>query len=126
MPKRIGIFLDDEREPEEVTWIDYNEDIDWVVVRTDEEFKEVICEYFLREYFEGIKHELVVSFDHDLQLISEGVETTGYDLLKWMLDFAGEWEIILPKCFFHTKNIIGKKNMESYWNNYLKHIGGLK
>ena len=29
-----GIFLDDERNPEDVTWIKYPENVEWFIVRT--------------------------------------------------------------------------------------------
>ena len=52
-----GLFLDDERNPEDVTWIDYPESIDWKVVRSYSEF----FYEFHRSDFQ------VISFDHDIQ-----------------------------------------------------------
>jgi len=57
----IGIFLDDERKPEDVTWVKYEEDIEWVIVRSYSEF---VSE--LRKLFFNTENELVISFDHDL------------------------------------------------------------
>ena len=50
-----GIFLDDERKPTDVTWINYPDNVDWVVVRTKTEF----CDM-------GFKGCDIISFDHDL------------------------------------------------------------
>lgn len=132
-----GLFLDDERNPEDVTWIKYPEGIEWIVVRNSEE---------LSDYMHDMSFD-IYSFDHDLQdfwEIPEGTviglseygdvladkttngEHTGYTLLQEMIS---NWEI-LPnfdlkhldkiKFVFHTQNPIGKKNMESYYQNYLK------
>ena len=76
MCKLKGLFLDDERSPEDVTWINYPKDIEWVVVRSYDEF----FHEFYRETFQ------VFSFDHDIQDSNhrEG-ELTGYVVLKKML-----------------------------------------
>ena len=55
--KMKGLFLDDERNPEDVTWIDYPENIEWTVVRSGDEF-----------LYEFHRHNFqVFSFDHDIQ-----------------------------------------------------------
>ena len=42
----------------------------------------------------------------------------GIQYIEWLIDNdLGN----LPKCLFHSKNPIGRKNMEMYYNNYLKH-----
>ena len=108
----FNIFLDDERFPSDVTWINLP-DVKWVVLRTSFDFK-----FFIEEA--GMSNIGYISFDHDINDYSgaNGSEVTGYDLLKWLIDNdLGN----LPKCLFHSKNPIGKKNMEMYYNNYLKH-----
>ena len=114
--KLKGMFLDDERNPEDVTWINYPESIDWTVVRSYDEF----FYEFYRETFQ------VFSFDHDIQDYNHrGVELTGYTALKAMLDTflttTPELYTFPEQVFFHTKNPIGKENMESYWKNFCKH-----
>ena len=111
-----GLFLDDERVPQDVTWINYPESIDWTVVRSYDEF----FHEFYRETFR------VFSFDHDIQDFNHrGVELTGYIVLKAMLDTfltTHHGLFTFPEqVFFHTKNPIGKENMEAYWNNFCKH-----
>ena len=110
----IGIFLDDERNPEDVTWIDYPNDIEWYVVRRMNDFLVAVFN-MTGEYF--------ISFDHDLaEFDLAGDENTGYKALKAMVDYHIQKEYTLPKCYFHTQNPIGKKNMEMYYQNALKHI----
>ena len=117
--KMKGLFLDDERVPQDVTWIDYPESIDWVVARSYDEF--------FYEFYRG--QFKVFSLDHDIQDYNHrGVELTGYTVLKAMLDTF----ITTPpglytfpeKIFFHTKNPIGKESMESYWKNFCKRYKG--
>jgi hypothetical protein len=68
----------------------------------------------------------VFSFDHDIQDYNHrGVELTGYTVLKAMLGTfltTPHGLFTFPEqVFFHTQNLIGKENMESYWNNFCKH-----
>ena len=111
-----GLFLDDERNPEDVTWVDYPENIEWTVVRS--------CDEFLYEFH---RHNFqVFSFDHDIPGYNHrGVELTGYTVLKAMLDTfltTPPGLYTFPEqVFFHTQNPIGKENMESYWKNFCKH-----
>ena len=107
--KLKGLFLDDERNPSDVTWVNYPENIEWKVVRSYDEF-----------FYEFHRHTFqVFSFDHDIQDSNHrGVELTGHTVLKAMLDTFPE------QVFSHTQNPIGKENMESYWKNFCKHYKG--
>lgn len=137
--KLKGLFLDDERVPQDVTWIQYPDNIEWIIVRNMEEFA---------DYIHNLSFD-IYSFDHDLQdywEIKEGQvighdingavyatettarENTGYTILQSMLY---DWQMLFNfepkhldkvKFFFHTQNPIGKKNMESYYQNYVKFI----
>ena len=116
MSKLRGLFLDDERNPEDVTWIEYPENIDWTMVRSYSEFFYKLH----RGQFQ------VFSFDHDIQDYNHrGVELTGYSALKAMVDTfltTPHGLYTLPgQVLFHTRNPIGKTNMESYWNNFCKY-----
>lgn len=114
MNKKIGLFLDDERNPEDVTWIKYPDGIQWTIVRNVQDF-EVCMANVWYDY---------VSFDHDIQCYDQnGDEIKGYDLLKKMLEYDGEWLLKMDKVFyFHTKNPIGEENMKCYYNNYMKFL----
>ena len=116
------IFLDDERSPENVSWVDYSGDvIDKVIVcRNPYEYYEIFNT-------EKDLHYLIFSFDHDIQSYdSTGVEITGYTLLKHLCDFCIDKDIDIPKCYFHTKNPVGKLNLETYYRNALKFQEGEK
>lgn len=113
----ICVFLDDERNPQDVTWLKYPQDFEWRIVRTFQEFKDVVSDCLkFREKFS-------VSFDHDIQDFCEGQEFTGYHCVKWMVDECVYSERPMPFAYFHTQNPIGKKNMEGYYQsglNFLK------
>jgi len=115
MSKVKGLFLDDERNPQDVTWVNYPENIEWTVVRSYNEF----FYEFNRNTFQ------VFSFDHDIQDFNHrGVELTGYSALKEMVDYLidNEESCHVPEqVFFHTQNPVGKANMKSYWDSFCKH-----
>lgn len=98
---KINIYLDDERNPRRN---------DWIIVRNYFDFEKILNEI---EYIDEI------SFDHDL-----GETKTGYDCLKLLIDkdikMNGEFLSKNFKYNFHTANICGKINMESYIKCYLK------
>lgn len=109
---QIGLFLDDERNPTDVFWMKYPENIEWIIARNLTEFEFQIINR------PDIKY---ISFDHDLQDFGIDTENTGYNCLKLLVNQCIITGKPIPKCFFHTMNPIGLKNMESYYLNYLKH-----
>lgn len=110
----IGIFLDDERNPEDVTWINYPTGIEWVVVRTLNE---------LISSIQSTNEEHCISFDHDIcDYDISGRENTGYDCLKYVINHCLDINKKIPMCYFHTKNIIGLRNMMMFYENSLKYI----
>lgn len=131
-----NLFLDDIRNPDWVTRYktdpEYNK-LKWITVRSYDEFVDYVNE-------NGMPR--LISFDHDLadehyfitvEAIRNGFdiktdfkEMTGYDALKWICDYSLDNNIPLPEMKFHTANYIGLKNMESYYNNFMKHHSELK
>lgn len=131
--KKYNLFLDDIRFPEKV--FDYTGDKmyltpDWVIVRSYDEFVKYVTENGLPE---------TVSFDHDLadehyhRDMYKGVaeyskhyesfkEKTGYDCVKWMVDYCINNEKPFPNWYLHTMNPVGKANMEGYIRSYLRHF----
>lgn len=115
----ICLFLDDERNPEDVTWISYPANIEFVVVRNYAEFVAYLNENEIPSF---------ISFDHDLADFNEAreglyKERTGHDCVKYFCNhFADSDKFIehFPETFYHTNNVIGKTNMESYVNNFKK------
>ena len=110
------IFLDDERDLEDVTWINYPEFNNVDIVRTFDAFKTKVQD--ISDW-----NNVYFSFDHDIQDFSSGdIENTGYDCVKWLCDFAmdNKVDLSLNKFYYHTQNPVGNKNMKSYIDNYLK------
>lgn len=105
-----GLFLDDERVPSDVTWIQYPDNVEWIIARNYQEFFDV----FRNDEFD------IITFDHDIQSYVKGEEKTGYDCLKLLLEYYNDDFVEDIKFFFHTQNPVGKKNMECYYNNYVK------
>jgi hypothetical protein len=106
------MFIDDERTPDDVFWIDRDvyDNKEWVICRNSHEVN--VC----------IKHNGMpsfISFDHDL---GEN-EDTGYDIAKSLVDldmdnkakFSPEFGYVV-----HSKNPIGSSNIKNYLDDYLK------
>lgn len=108
-----GLFLDDERNPEDVTWVAYPANIEWIVVRNSSEFVDKFW------YLMKSGKDYIVSFDHDIQEFYGKKELTGYTNLKGMLNAIQYYNLTVPKCYFHTQNPVGKKNMECYYQNFI-------
>lgn len=138
----MKLFIDDERLPKEVTWVQYPADTQFEVIRDAETFVD-----FMQKVKAGNLPK-VVSFDHDLQLeyaseaevpecivdyadhheISNRWEVTGKTMLEYLIDKlltmydAGEIDaedIKQIQVFFHTQNPVGRKNMEALWNGFI-------
>lgn len=121
MDKKVKIFLDDVRQPNQClsymhTRIGslnpiYGEE--WIVVRNYGEFTRAI-----EEHFPNISH---ISFDHDLADIHydpntqiesfEYQEETGYDCAKWMIKYYEDNNEPFPVLFVHSCNPVGTKNI---------------
>lgn len=114
-----NLFIDDERDPIDVKWGSVWErymymNYDWIIARNWYEVLEIIISY-------GIPS--IISFDHDL-----GDNTpTGYDIAKNISNLIMDGGHKIPDKFqylVHSKNPIGKTNIESYMNNFLKNMKG--
>lgn len=117
-----ALFLDDERNPNQVTWVSfpapyYKFDI-------------------VRNYLEFVIHVRslgvpdFVSFDHDLADVhyeamlrgssDYGEEKTGYDCAKWLVHYCLEQGHVFPAFTVHSMNPVGKENIEKYIENASK------
>lgn len=117
---KIGLIIDDERTIDQVQsmnnyWLisyDMNQ-YQWTIVRSQYEFEHHIVTKGLPE---------IIQFDHDLQdFDSEGNEYTGYTCAKFLCDYCVENNQKLPKFVVHTGNPVGKDNIESLLNQFIKH-----
>jgi hypothetical protein len=118
------IYLDDVRTPVKV----HQDEEDWVVVRSYEEFVQTVSEI-------GLSNIELISLDHDLGPgatqhflrhttntfefdYSKVSEKTGLDCAKWLVEQAmlgGS----LPVVVVHSANPVGSANIMGYINNYL-------
>jgi hypothetical protein len=113
-----NLFLDDERNPEDVTWAP------WQVREKYRNEKWVICRN-LYEVVIAVRTRGMpsyISFDHDLGQD----EPTGHDVAKHIVDWdMNDKHYPLPDNFdfyVHSQNPIGKANIEGLLNNYLRII----
>jgi hypothetical protein len=105
---RYKVYLDDERTPNDKTWI---------VVRNYNQFIQKMSEL-------GFDNIDIISFDHDLGDATIE-EKTGYDAAKWMVNEYLECydnTIHFPQVYVHSANPIGSANIIGYVNGFLKHI----
>lgn len=108
------LFLDDERKPDNVTWIRLPR-VDWVIVSSYDEFVAKI---------QHMGAPAFVSFDHDLAdehyqamlagCNNYGAEKTGYECAKWLVDFCIETNVRFPDYVVHSMNPIGAKRISDY------------
>jgi hypothetical protein len=128
------LFLDDIRQPRDACYIVLNPreywEPDWHIVKNYVEF----CAWIRRN---GVPD--LVSFDHDLADIHYevdfadweshtadqlGVEETGLDCAKWLVEYCLDNGFDLPTCWVHSANPVGKRNIQSYLANAEKHLFG--
>lgn len=113
----ILLFLDDERNFKDVTWVDYPPYKEVIHVRNFVEFN-LLLRNLTRD-----KEAFEVSFDHDIQEFTDQGEVTGYTILKDMVWKCIDNDIPIPVCYFHTQNPIGKVNMKMYYLQALEILG---
>jgi len=116
------LFLDDERTPEQVTWIQLPK-ASWIIVRNYNAFTQYIEEHGLPEF---------IAFDHDLSVFHYAAkhhpdepipyktysEKTGYDAAKWLVGYCQKNNLKLPEWKTHSLNPLGVENINKYLENY--------
>jgi hypothetical protein len=126
------LFLDDFRQPMDACYLVTDPKIywdkEWDIVKNYLEF----CNWIKRNGLPDI-----VSFDHDLADIHYeidfndwndltadqlGVEETGLDCAKWLVDYCQDNGFKLPEYRVHSANPAGRKNIQSYLDNAKKHL----
>lgn len=111
------ILLDDERNPEDVTWMPAfrrSDEINWIIVRNYAQFTTLV-KSLSREQLEQYQW----SFDHDLQDFVNGREYTGKHCLQYLLDVCTHKGITYPTVYWHTQNPVGRENMSGLYNAYV-------
>lgn len=121
MSMKKYLFLDDERNPRDVTWVLIGGvghwGATWEVVRSCEE----AIAWVQKNGFPD-----VISFDHDLGLDHYGGDysdgKTGYDFAKWLVNYDMDTNT-MPEDFtftVHSKNPEGARNIALYLHNYIR------
>ena len=142
------LFLDDERCPGDVTWVEM-ESGPFVVVRDYQEFISTIIQEGIPDY---------VTFDHDLAdmhyqvgdmenqnsdpyttfvldtdsetqglnvTFNYGPEKTGYDCAKWLVNHCVNRHVCFPRFNVHSLNPVGSKRISDYIQNAIN-VGFVK
>lgn len=104
----FNLFLDDERNPEDVTWVDLP-NVDWVICRTYAEFVATVECRGLPE---------LMSFDNDLGELKEG-KHCAFWLVEWMMDNNISTEGLA--WFVHSKNPVAAETIDTYLSNFVRH-----
>ncbi len=100
--KTYNLFLDDEREPQRVTFFwgdDRYTDLEWVVVRSHRAFVQEILDRFKQGQVPSL-----VSFDYCLGT----TENTGLDSAVFLNGWCKENSFDLPECLVHSMHISGR------------------
>jgi hypothetical protein len=111
-----NLFLDDERQPNECTWMNDSRytNLKWVVVRSHDEFVRTLSDRFKQNEVPEL-----VSFDHDLADVGGKVdEKTGNDSAKFLVQWCIDNSINLPECLVYSKNPIGRERIKQTINDY--------
>lgn len=140
--EKYNLFLDDIRNPElclnyKTEYMPENRSVysleQWVVVRNYPEFVEVIKKNFGEGKFPGL-----ISFDHDLAdahyatpfedfslFTSEqlGVEETGSDCARFIVQFCLDQDLDLPKYYVHSANPDGRRRIHMDMQDYYRYKG---
>ena len=124
MITNYNLFLDDVRIPTHVTWVKIPDYQHYSVVRNYKQFVDLITLRGLPKF---------ICYDHDLAdchygdgLNGRGIdydkytEKTGYDCAKWLVNYCVDKGVKHPPYIVHSLNPVGKKNIESYIENYNK------
>ena len=108
MGKKL-LWLDDYRNPYENDWLIFSpigRDVEVIWLKSYNEFI---------EYIEQNGMPDGICFDHDL-----GEENTGYDCAKWLVEYCMDNGLSIPKWNVQSSNPVGKENINSLLNNFLK------
>lgn len=121
MKSNYSLFLDDVRDPKQVTWVILPKTT-WIVVRNYESFESTILTMGMPSF---------VTYDHDLSdsHYGDGLngndidynkyrEKTGYDCAKWLVNVCMIKGVKHPPYIVHSMNPVGKQNIISYVESY--------
>ncbi len=103
-----NLFIDDERLPEHVYWINYPENIkDWAIVKDYVNAVKYIEDNGLPDF---------ISFDNDLGEHSK----EGYYIALFIVEYCLDNNLKFPPCAVHSQNNIARDRIVSLVNNFNK------
>lgn len=105
------LFLDDERTPEQVRWVDLPKNVEWVIVRNFVDFCNTVQNRGIPEF---------ISYDHDLG--DEIVRRDGYACAWIMIDACEDAKVKHPNFQVHSMNPVGAENIRRVIENYNRHV----
>lgn len=121
-----NLFLDDERNPSDVNWVMLPYKVNWEIVRTYNEFKNMILkkgvpafvtfDHDLSDYQQKIPSEedSYEYDDGDLKKTYTSIEMTGYDCAKWLAEYCYNFSKQFPEFQVHSMNPVGQKRIRDY------------
>ena len=135
--KNYNLFLDDVRVPADCVSYTKNpiyETIEWVTVRSFNEFVNVIMNRYENDEFPEL-----ISFDHDLaaehyhptmyagivaynEVSNQFEESTGKECADWLVQFCIDQELALPVCLIHSMNPAGVQRIKLSLEDHAKYI----
>lgn len=129
--KHYNLFLDDFRMPPDAWAYTKDQDylkLDWVIVRSFDEFTTAISEGFSKEAW----WPSLISFDHDLSddhynHLTAGIpyesfkEETGYHCAQWLIEYCMDRDLKLPDFKVHSMNPAGRANIQSILEQFTRH-----
>ena len=128
MNQKYYLFLDDIRNPADVTWVKLAA-VPWTVVRSYKEFRATIWNKGIPEF---------VAYDHDLADTHYGsmnhggaidydnlTEKTGYDCAKLLCNECMKVYLHHPEFVVHSMNTVGADNIRAYIKQYNNFMGKL-
>lgn len=111
------LFLDDERNLEDVYWQNYPHYKYLITVRSFATFEVALMQ--LHEKHEI--YETLFSFDHDIQDIKNNVEYTGKHCMTRLIELIMDcqYDPYQINYVVHSKNPVGKANIDGLFQAYL-------
>jgi hypothetical protein len=119
----MRVYLDDKRTidmshgPNKGLGILYGDPKSWTIVRTLDDFKDVI-----ESNFDDID---IISFDHDLGLLNDdGSEQDGKDAANFLVEYCMDNNKLLPDWYVHSDNTVGIDNIAGLLLGFMKSYEG--
>jgi hypothetical protein len=97
----------------------YSKDSDWTIVRTYDDFVDVV-----NTKFDDID---LISFDHDLACFDvDGNEMTGKNAVDYVIGYCLDNDKLFPNSWYvHSDNTNGRQNIIGAITNYLDKVEGI-